>query len=87
MKKNLDFIVSKAITETLRVKLNEAVQMQDLQTIKNDLYQMHKKLNGMLRNMAMSGDMESELFQQLSGIDQNIQNVMNSQSLDRIYTN
>ncbi len=84
--------LNKIIEETVKRELvrinaiNESINPDSLKLVKQNLYQAHKELNKILRDMMMQGQGESEEFNALSKLDQYIQQIMEHPIIDRIST-
>ena len=84
--------LNKIIEETVKRELvrinaiNESINPDSLKLVKQNLYQAHKELNQILRDMMMQGQGESEEFNALSKLDQYIQQIMGHPIIDRIST-
>lgn len=82
--------INKIIEETVKRELarinaiNENINPDSLKSVKQNLYQAHKGLNKILRDMMMQGQGDSEEFNTISSLDQNIQEIMSHPIIDRI---
>lgn len=73
---NMVFSAIQRINED-RYTLNEGVDDELLQRIKNGLYEFHKELNKAQRTLLTTGMEDSSYFTDLQNLDQRIQDLMN----------
>lgn len=78
--KDIRNIVASAVKQINenRYPLNEGVDDELFQRIKNGLYNFHKELNKAQRTLLTTGMGEDTYFTEIQQLDQSIQNLMNT---------
>lgn len=70
------------VANTIRL-LREGVDDNLFQNMKNQLYAMHKELNKIQRTLMMTNQGNGEYFTQVANLDKSIQDIMNSDLLNK----
>lgn len=86
--KDIRNIVASAVKQINenRYSLNEGVDDELFQRIKNGLYNFHKELNKAQRTLLITGMGEDTYFTEIQQLDQSIQNLMNTGILAKYQT-